>query len=112
VWNRQPVNPPSGCRFHTRCWLRQQLGNPERCETERPEVRELTPGHGVACHFAEELDEPTRRDRLIGAAAASSSGRTVADEEEISPPLPPSGGGGGVFDLPGRTNEETQARLR
>ena len=34
-----PVNPPSGCRFHTRCWLRTQLGNPERCATERPELR-------------------------------------------------------------------------
>ena len=34
-----PVNPPSGCRFHTRCWLREKLGNPERCVTEDPELR-------------------------------------------------------------------------
>ncbi|HTI29611.1 MAG TPA: oligopeptide/dipeptide ABC transporter ATP-binding protein, partial [Methylomirabilota bacterium] len=58
-----PVNPPSGCRFHTRCWLRQQLGNPERCVTERPELRVLRPDHGVACHFAEELTEPVRREQ-------------------------------------------------
>jgi oligopeptide transport system ATP-binding protein len=49
-----PVNPPSGCRFHPRCWLREQLGNPEICETEDPALSELTPGQFVACHFAEE----------------------------------------------------------
>jgi oligopeptide/dipeptide ABC transporter ATP-binding protein len=31
-----PISPPSGCRFRTRCWLREQLGNPERCATEEP----------------------------------------------------------------------------
>jgi oligopeptide/dipeptide ABC transporter ATP-binding protein len=51
-----PANPPSGCRFHTRCWLRERLGNPERCETEDPEFRDLKPGHQVACHFAEEMN--------------------------------------------------------
>jgi peptide/nickel transport system ATP-binding protein len=46
-----PANPPSGCRFHTRCPYRQ----PARCDDERPELRELKPGHTVACHYAEEI---------------------------------------------------------
>jgi oligopeptide transport system ATP-binding protein len=57
-----PANPPSGCRFHTRCWLREQLGNPERCVAEDPALRTLQTGHEVACHFAEEVtaSEPAR----------------------------------------------------
>ena len=50
-----PAAPPSGCRFHTRCWLREQLGRPESCETVVPELREIAGGHRVACHFAESV---------------------------------------------------------
>jgi oligopeptide/dipeptide ABC transporter ATP-binding protein len=50
-----PANPPSGCVFHTRCWLRTQLGNPENCVTEVPPFRELGPGHRVACHWSEKI---------------------------------------------------------
>jgi peptide/nickel transport system ATP-binding protein len=46
-----PANPPSGCRFHTRCPFRQET----RCDTERPALREVEPGHAVACHWAEEI---------------------------------------------------------
>ncbi|GAA1995517.1 ABC transporter ATP-binding protein [Nakamurella flavida] len=46
-----PANPPSGCRFHTRCPWRQ----PTRCDTERPALLELQPGHRVACHYATEI---------------------------------------------------------
>ncbi len=43
-----PVNPPSGCRFHTRCPYAFA-----RCSKEEPEMREVFPGHQVACHLRE-----------------------------------------------------------
>lgn len=45
-----PANPPSGCRFNTRCPMVEQ-----RCRDEEPALREIEPGHFSACHFAEKL---------------------------------------------------------
>jgi oligopeptide/dipeptide ABC transporter ATP-binding protein len=50
-----PITPPSGCRFHTRCWLYEQLGRPDRCRDERPELQQVAAGRQAACHFHEEL---------------------------------------------------------
>src|SRR4051794_33592674 len=100
-----PLNPPSGCRFHTRCWLYERLGRPEQCRTESPVLREPTAGaaHVVACHYAEELigspeqttatgrhlesAAPGRRSRATGAVVADARPRPVA-EPPVAAPAP------------------------
>jgi peptide/nickel transport system ATP-binding protein len=65
-----PANPPSGCRFHTRCPWRQ----PTRCDDERPQLRlvdvEGTPAsHRVACHWAEQIASGELRPHEVHAEA-------------------------------------------
>ena len=58
-----PANPPSGCRFRTRCWKAQEI-----CAVEDPELKPRAGGeHPVACHFAEVM-KPLD---VVGQAAAS-----------------------------------------
>ena len=60
-----PLNPPSGCRFHTRC----QAFIGDVCRDVEPELREVRPGHFAACHlYSERAAAPVLR-----AAAASAS---------------------------------------
>jgi peptide/nickel transport system ATP-binding protein/oligopeptide transport system ATP-binding protein len=68
-----PVNPPSGCNFHPRCWLRHHLGDPEVCATEVPALLDPSPADGeeqlVACHFREssaiELARASRTEDVV-----------------------------------------------
>ena len=46
-----PASPPSGCAFHPRCRYAQDI-----CRVETPPLREITPSHAAACHFADTLD--------------------------------------------------------
>jgi oligopeptide/dipeptide ABC transporter ATP-binding protein len=52
-----PINPPSGCSFHTRCGYAQDI-----CKTEGPGYRDLGNGHHASCHLAEKLHlQPVQR---------------------------------------------------
>jgi oligopeptide/dipeptide ABC transporter ATP-binding protein len=81
-----PANPPSGCRFHTRCWLRAQLGDPEICSTEEPALRELGVGQFAACHFAERISA-----ELIQVAAGEQELVATADIEGVEDGTGPGG---------------------
>jgi peptide/nickel transport system ATP-binding protein len=77
-----PANPPSGCRFHTRCPWRQET----RCDDEVPVLRELAPGHLVSCHWAEEIEagvlQPKSADEVAATQGVSvaATGGSMADD--------------------------------
>jgi oligopeptide/dipeptide ABC transporter ATP-binding protein len=52
-----PVNPPSGCRFHTRCPMAQEI-----CTQDEPVFREVAPGRFVSCHFVVILSVGNRNE--------------------------------------------------
>jgi peptide/nickel transport system ATP-binding protein/oligopeptide transport system ATP-binding protein len=65
-----PINPPPACRFHTRCWKMQEI-----CRTQEPPLVALAPGHQVACHFPENVEDP---------AATQATSRVVVSEGTAS----------------------------
>jgi oligopeptide transport system ATP-binding protein len=83
-----PAAPPPGCHFHTRCWLRERLGNPAECVEVEPQLRVVSPGHEVACHFVEQVDRSAEQIRASGRVVnpAAGSAGTGASQD---PPVPP-----------------------
>jgi peptide/nickel transport system ATP-binding protein len=77
-----PANPPKGCRFHTRCPWRQET----RCDTERPALREVLPGHRVACHYAEDIRDGRIRPHEVKAQLIQDDWDTVPDDPTLSGP--------------------------
>ncbi|MHB1066615.1 MAG: ABC transporter ATP-binding protein [Candidatus Nanopelagicales bacterium] len=70
-----PINLPSGCVFHTRCFRAQ-----DRCRVEVPQLLELLPGHQVACHYP--VTESLGTDLILGANPGVVEQRTP----EVRPP--------------------------
>ena len=93
-----PAAPPPGCRFHTRCWLRERLGNPENCETEIPVWRDMGAGHMAACHWSEELP-----DDVVGQAVAREAPPAPVLKPRVNerPATPPTSPQPGDSPLPG-----------
>ncbi|MFJ9966625.1 ABC transporter ATP-binding protein [Streptomyces avermitilis] len=59
-----PISPPSGCRFHTRCWKATEI-----CRTTEPPLLELKPGQQVACHHPENAEDQAPQDTVLLSAA-------------------------------------------
>ncbi|MEV7793601.1 dipeptide ABC transporter ATP-binding protein [Streptomyces sp. NPDC087512] len=55
-----PISPPSGCRFHTRCWKATEI-----CKTTEPPLKELRPGQQVACHHPENFADQAPQDVVL-----------------------------------------------
>ncbi len=89
-----PLNPPSGCVFHTRCPFAE-----ERCKREVPAIKQAAPGHFVACHLVEGQvvdaavvdqlekrtmgDKPVDRDQAVASAAVNQTVNETKEEAVV-----------------------------
>ncbi|GGK65778.1 dipeptide/oligopeptide/nickel ABC transporter ATP-binding protein [Ornithinimicrobium pekingense] len=77
-----PANPPSGCRFHTRCPWRQET----RCDTERPALRTVeidgvAGSHRVACHWAEQIASGELQPHAVTVSGVTDPTLTTHDDD-------------------------------
>nr|WP_205616245.1 dipeptide ABC transporter ATP-binding protein [Streptomyces harenosi] len=72
-----PISPPSGCRFHTRCWKATEI-----CRTTEPPLKELRPGQRVACHHPENFEDQAPQDTVLLSAAKEAA--ELVPEEELA----------------------------
>ncbi|MFH9007660.1 ABC transporter ATP-binding protein [Streptomyces afghaniensis] len=71
-----PIAPPSGCRFHTRCWKATEI-----CKTTEPPLVELRAGQRVACHHPENFEDQQPQDTKL----LSSAKEVAADNGGANP---------------------------
>ncbi|MET8812011.1 dipeptide ABC transporter ATP-binding protein [Streptomyces sp. NPDC004549] len=103
-----PIAPPSGCRFHTRCWKATQI-----CKTTEPLLKELRPGQRVACHHPENFADQAPQDVVLLTAAKAASElvpETVLEESaETSAAVAAEVAAETVAESPAETETETPA---
>ncbi|MFE2055728.1 ABC transporter ATP-binding protein [Streptomyces sp. NPDC059446] len=83
-----PISPPSGCRFHTRCWKATQV-----CATTEPPLLQLKTGHQVACHHPENGEDQKPGDAplvadVITVKSAAAEPVAVAKAEDAGAAAP------------------------
>ncbi|MFF5564881.1 ABC transporter ATP-binding protein [Streptomyces sp. NPDC012623] len=91
-----PISPPSGCRFHTRCWKATEI-----CKTTDPPLIQLAPGHQAACHHPENAPDQRPQDTV-----------SVATRETVELAEPGAGAGkpaAGAPDAEGAGAPEAEA---
>ncbi|NUK27510.1 ABC transporter ATP-binding protein [Streptomyces lunaelactis] len=80
-----PISPPSGCRFHTRCWKATEI-----CKTQEPPLLALKTGHQVACHHPENAEDQAPDDVVLLSAREAIeivSATPKSAEAEVAAPL-------------------------
>ncbi|MFI6704607.1 ABC transporter ATP-binding protein [Streptomyces sp. NPDC050509] len=89
-----PISPPSGCRFHTRCWKATEV-----CKTTEPPLIQLGPGHQAACHHPENAPDQRPQDTVSVAARETielADGAGEAAAKAVAEPVKEIGGTGGA----------------
>lgn len=93
-----PISPPSGCRFHTRCWKATEI-----CKTTEPPLLELKPGQQVACHHPENFEDQAPQDTVLLTVAKEAaeliSDEVLAESAETSAALAAAVVGTGTADV-------------
>ncbi|WP_053726253.1 ABC transporter ATP-binding protein [Streptomyces sp. WM6378] len=76
-----PISPPSGCRFHTRCWKATEV-----CKTQEPVLVELKPGQRVACHHPENAPDQAPGEAVLPEARESVEIVTIGETATAQEP--------------------------
>ncbi|EST28229.1 hypothetical protein N566_23000 [Streptomycetaceae bacterium MP113-05] len=69
-----PIKPPTGCRFHTRCWKATRV-----CKVEEPPLLALRTGHQVACHHPEDFEDQRPEDTALLTAAEKAADQAASE---------------------------------
>jgi peptide/nickel transport system ATP-binding protein len=76
-----PISPPTGCRFHTRCWKATDI-----CKTQEPPLLALKTGHQVACHHPENAPDLAPGDKALESAREAIEIVDVSKKPESAEP--------------------------